>query len=534
MRADRRSGRSRDLLIGIGVFVFLMAIAIHDNVPEPRDQNLRFGWEYGNIAASVVEGRGFADPFGIDSGPSAWMPPLYVLVLVAVFQLFGVKSLLSLWVLLILKYAAIAVSAVLLLEVTDRMGFRRYRYLALPLFLTPIYLNRTTFFRELHDVWFNLFLATLVLWALAAQFLTGSRRSKALVLALAFLLPLGAPALALAFLALEIALFIWRTRNPDRPPGRPDAPGLSPDAGRPAYLFALIGVFFAGALGLWTYRNVHALGSAFPIKSNFWFDFYQANVIDDDGVPTYGTFERCHPVRSAETRETYRRLGEMRFVETYRSRSLEEIARDPGGILRRILNRALNAFLLLGRPNDLSIVDPRKVNGRDLTALRRERFIVPLLSDRPLFWATLTVPKEKFHAKVRALGLARPEAVLRDWREKRRLIARKNDRRMGFVRSASIALVPFLCLLGGLVLRRGRRNLVFVGTAVLYVVYLIPYVLVSHYLRYQTPLIAWQTVFTFLIASLALDRLAVWDGWDPLWQRVGRWRANVARLVEEG
>ncbi len=34
------------------------------------------GWEYGYIAAALVEGRGFADPFGAGTGATAWMPPL--------------------------------------------------------------------------------------------------------------------------------------------------------------------------------------------------------------------------------------------------------------------------------------------------------------------------------------------------------------------------------------------------------------------------------------------------------------------------
>ena len=56
------------------------------------DNNFGFGWEMGRIGASLASGRGFSDPFGPPTGPTAWEPPLYPYLIAAVFQVFGIYS----------------------------------------------------------------------------------------------------------------------------------------------------------------------------------------------------------------------------------------------------------------------------------------------------------------------------------------------------------------------------------------------------------------------------------------------------------
>ena len=51
-----------------------------------------FGFEGGRIARSLVEGHGYANPFNGVSGPTAWIPPLYPLLLALSFKLFGVYT----------------------------------------------------------------------------------------------------------------------------------------------------------------------------------------------------------------------------------------------------------------------------------------------------------------------------------------------------------------------------------------------------------------------------------------------------------
>jgi hypothetical protein len=48
-----------------------------------------FLFESGNIAHSLATGAGFGSPFRVDTGPTAWMTPVYPLLLAGVMKLFG-------------------------------------------------------------------------------------------------------------------------------------------------------------------------------------------------------------------------------------------------------------------------------------------------------------------------------------------------------------------------------------------------------------------------------------------------------------
>ena len=51
-----------------------------------------FGWEMGRIARSLALGQGYANPFNGPSGPTAWTPPLYPLLMAASFKMFGIYT----------------------------------------------------------------------------------------------------------------------------------------------------------------------------------------------------------------------------------------------------------------------------------------------------------------------------------------------------------------------------------------------------------------------------------------------------------
>src|ERR1700683_2282788 len=48
-----------------------------------------FLFESGNIAHSLATGHGFSSPFRVDTGPTAWMTPLFPLLLAGIIRLFG-------------------------------------------------------------------------------------------------------------------------------------------------------------------------------------------------------------------------------------------------------------------------------------------------------------------------------------------------------------------------------------------------------------------------------------------------------------
>jgi len=66
----------------------------------PGEDNFGFGFEMGRIGRSIALGQGFSNPYGGNTGPSAWEPPLYPYLIGGVFKIFGIYTYASAWVLL--------------------------------------------------------------------------------------------------------------------------------------------------------------------------------------------------------------------------------------------------------------------------------------------------------------------------------------------------------------------------------------------------------------------------------------------------
>ena len=479
--------------MAIGAFLLFLGTAAYYNIPTPEVLNTRFGWEYGNIAETLVEGKGFANTFGADSGPTAWMPPLFVLLLAGTFYFFGIKSIAAMWAIFLIKYIALAASLALLLSTAGRVGFHKYRYLLAILFLMPIYFNRDVFFRSLHDDWLNLFLACLMIHTFAIQGTDGISTINTLRLCiLAVVLPFTNPALALAFAVAEGGVTLSHSLS-----------GASLQR-RWLSCFAVFG-FLAASTLLWTYRNYQVFGRVIPIKSNFWFDFYQANSMDDDGLITNETFARYHPINKNDIQAKYLIEGETRFTEEYRRLSFEWIRAHPIQLLMNIGRRAASAFVHSHYVEDILPVNPDKVSLQNIERLRRDQLI--FVDDSSVaFWISLSIPQSEFEDRIRDLDLSGEASILQDWSEQREHLNRRRRSWRIILKSLSLSLVPSLCILVGLILEGIRKTPLFSAAVTIYLTYLAPYILTSHYRRYQVPLIGMQSILLFLILCFILER----------------------------
>ena len=96
-----------------GLLVIAAAALVHNL---PRLSPGMFDWaEPGNVAAAVLQGRGFSDPFDGGTGATAWVSPLPVWVEAAVFLAFGVKTAASAKALLVLSVLGLGAANALLL-----------------------------------------------------------------------------------------------------------------------------------------------------------------------------------------------------------------------------------------------------------------------------------------------------------------------------------------------------------------------------------------------------------------------------------
>ena len=74
--------------------------AFHQYRTRPIENHFAFGWEMGRVARSIATGQGFSNPYGVNTGPTAWEPPLYPYLMAGVFRLFGIYTYGSAWILL--------------------------------------------------------------------------------------------------------------------------------------------------------------------------------------------------------------------------------------------------------------------------------------------------------------------------------------------------------------------------------------------------------------------------------------------------
>src|SRR6185437_10322514 len=90
-----------------------------------EQDHFQFGWEMGRVARALATGYGYADPFVGYTGPTAWVPPLYPLLLAGVFKLFGVYTALSAGVILTVNSVFSAATAPLIYKIAARCYNRK-------------------------------------------------------------------------------------------------------------------------------------------------------------------------------------------------------------------------------------------------------------------------------------------------------------------------------------------------------------------------------------------------------------------------
>lgn len=90
------------VLVALAIRLVVAAFLLPEQLDPQRD-HWPFGYETGRIARSIAEGRGFSSPLFEDTGPTAWMTPVYPYFVAGVFKLFGVYTRASAVVLLALQ-----------------------------------------------------------------------------------------------------------------------------------------------------------------------------------------------------------------------------------------------------------------------------------------------------------------------------------------------------------------------------------------------------------------------------------------------
>lgn len=288
------------------------------------NQNRHLGAEYLNIAEAMRAGEGFANPFGVPTGPTAWMPPVLPVLLAGLLWVGnGDKDVVMAFVILG-QVVALVATGLLVLALARRTTSRLGAGVVACLFLGGVLLNFHLWFQFTHDYWLILLAVDgLLVGACFCEPLRGRRRAFGWGL-FGGLCALINPIVALCWGALTLVL-----------------------AGRQRAWASFAVAALASVLVVtpWVVRNYLVFGRLIPVKSNAAYELYQSQCLQPDGLLQARTFGTHPYVRPNEARKEYQRLGEMDFLDRKGELFRKAVRNDPADFLDRVASRFLGALL---------------------------------------------------------------------------------------------------------------------------------------------------------------------------------------------
>lgn len=294
------------------VLRFGWMVVAHTYKFRTSDENFGFGWEMGRIGRALAEGHGFSNPFDIQTGPTAWEPPLYPFLISGVFRLFGVYSHASAFVLLTINSIFSALTAIPIFLIAKRCFSEK---VAVGSAWTWVVIPYVIYWCT-HWVWETslsaLLVATIFWLALTMEEKDGLRPWLELGL-LWGIAALNSPVL-LAFLPVS-GLWAWYHRAKR---GKRSLAGV-----------VLASVLFFACITPWLVRNYQAFGQFVFLRSNFGAELRMGNGPWADGTWMF----YLHPTQNVYALGQYRRMGEIAYVAERKRQALEWIKQDPARFL---------------------------------------------------------------------------------------------------------------------------------------------------------------------------------------------------------
>jgi Dolichyl-phosphate-mannose-protein mannosyltransferase len=301
------------VLVAVGVrLVFAWDQA--RKIPDVALASAPFEQETGSIARSIATGNGFSDPFGRRTGPTAWLTPVYPLLVAAAFKMFGVFTIRAFFFLVFLNILFSAAVCVPIFYAGKRVAGLGVASAAA--WLWALFPNAImTPFEWIWDTSLAALLAAMLLWA-TLELAESQRLSDwcAYGLLWGFTLMTN-PSLG----SLLPFLLCWAAYRSRAKAGAPSKNGGW--VTRPAM-----------ALGLailccvpWTIRNYAVFHRFVPLRSNLPLELYIGNNENyDDKHPRY-------PGPITKERETVRyfRMGETPFMDEEMRKATKFIATHP-------------------------------------------------------------------------------------------------------------------------------------------------------------------------------------------------------------
>lgn len=481
------------------IFFFTLIVIQVIYVLFSPDFKINFGAELGSIAESLIKGEGYSNPYG-NTGPTAWHLPIVVLLIAATFKITGI-TIISFLILTIIKFLGYFICFYLVLESLTIVNQKVNIKIAFLLFLLFILFSPHQNFLIVCDLWIIGLAISAFLYSFLKFYYTESKSGYAILLLICFFTPLISPSFALGIITIislktiQIIYLIYKKMN------LKTYMMLSksvPDKSSKIFKKVLInyaGLLFAFifSISIWTTRNFLVFHQIIPSKSNMWFEFYLTNVIDTDGMLSYSTSFRGHPVCSTKLQEEIRNMGEIKWVDMYYDKSVDYLKSNINNYLTKINFRLFNAFIFI--ENDMDKIESEVF--KQLSFFDQKKLIDEVLIDED-DWISLFYSDSEMKLILSQLNLQENDQVYNDWKAAKLKFNQKKYSIPNIIRGVFMSIIPLILIIFLFLHSQYRRNPLLYLSAILYFIYLIPYILVSHQLRYQRPLFILQILIIYL------------------------------------
>jgi 4-amino-4-deoxy-L-arabinose transferase-like glycosyltransferase len=322
-------------IFSLVLFSFLLQVAMigvfRQYRTRPIEDHFAFGWEMGRVARSIALGQGFSNPYGGNTGPTAWEPPLYPYLMAGVFKLFGIYTYASAWVLLAINSLFASFTTIPIFLIARRtFGDHVARWSAWGWALNPY-----IWYWSIHWIWDTTFspLILSLIFLAALELAAGRGLQDWLIFGALW----GVGALAnpsmLAFLPF-CGLWIWRQRLKI---GLPSIAGI-----------ALSSAVFFLLLSPWLLRNYDDFGRFVFLRDDFGLQFRLGNWKGAEGM----LMAYLQPNLNKLEFEKFQGMGELAYAAECKRLAFQWISENPGRFFVVSLKRFVYYWNGVPRPSD--------------------------------------------------------------------------------------------------------------------------------------------------------------------------------------
>lgn len=295
-------------MVAIALFLRVAWIILgHTYKIKTSENNFSFGWEMGRIGEAIASGRGFSDPFGVPTGPTAWEPPLYPYLIAGVFHIFGMYSRASAFVLLTINSIFSALTCIPIFLIARRIFSEKVAIgSAWTWALLPYVISWCV--RLVWETSLSAFLLAVIFWLTLTLEESDGLKQWLWFGALWAIAALNSVVL-LSFLPAS-GLWAWYRRAKR---GKASLAGM-----------ALASMIFVVCIAPWLIRNYQAFGKFIFIRDNFGAELRLGNGNGADG----SWMEYLHPTQDLYALRQYTAMGELAYIDMRKRQALNYIRAD--------------------------------------------------------------------------------------------------------------------------------------------------------------------------------------------------------------